>query len=104
MFKLISFIMASLIGTTILVNGVSIKTDDIMQSARTAVNQANIHQIRNALELYYLDENHYPNVDNSADLISLLEGKHYLLSRPQDVGVIKYSVSDNGQDYELNLQ
>ncbi len=103
MTQLLSSIIATLLGSVILVNGVLLHTDDIINQAKASVNGANIHQLATVMEIYYMDHNTYPTVSGGEALIDTLESEGYLRSRPLDANVFKYESKDNGQDYSLAL-
>ncbi|MDO8590331.1 MAG: hypothetical protein Q7R69_03630 [bacterium] len=86
-----------------LVNGVLVNTDDIINQAKASVNGANMHQLATVIELYYSDHDSYPNVTNGKSLIDTLESEGYIQSRPLDPSVFKYEPKKNGQDYSLKL-
>jgi len=100
---LIQTLIASLIGTTITIGAVAMRADDMVHSAKSATNTANIHQIATVLELYYDDHQSYPTAHNGPELINELVADDYLRSRPLDASVFTYSPKDNGQDYVLTL-
>mgnify|MGYP001576297940 CR=1 FL=1 len=97
-------IIASLIGGTIMVNGVLLKADDIIASATSAANTANVHQFATVLELYYSDHNSYPQVTGGPAMIDELYDEGYLRSKPLDSTVFEYSSKEGGQDYSLSVQ
>ncbi len=101
--SILSFLIASLIGTTIVVNGVAVNSQDLIEEARQVVAGANLHQIRTALEVYYLDKNSYPQADNSAMMFEILRNAGYLITLPQNASSFDYQSLDNGQDYILSL-
>lgn len=91
-------------GTVIVVNGVFMRTDDIIGKATQVVNQANIHQIATVLELYYLDHGSYPRISGGNALIKELGRGGYIRTRPLNPSVFLYSPSVNGEDYSLTLR
>lgn len=97
-------LITSLIGGTIMVNGVLLKGEDIMASATSAANTANVHQFATVLELYYSDHNTYPQVTGGAAMIDELYDEGYLRSKPLDSTVFEYSPKEGGQDYSLTVQ
>ncbi len=101
--QMIASIIALLIGTVITVNGVVVKSDDLIASAQTAVNGANFHQIVTILELYYSDHNSYPDVSGGEALIDLFEKEGYIRNRPIDPNVFDYQSKNGGQDYALKV-
>ena len=50
MTQLLSSIIATLLGSVLVVNGVLVNTDDIINQAKASVNGANIHQLATAVE------------------------------------------------------
>ena len=101
--SLLSFLIASLIGTTIIVNGATLHIEDILQETKSTANQANIHQISTALELYYSNKGFYPEANNGESLFSLLKNEQYISGDPCDVSIFEYQSLNNGQDYKLAL-
>lgn len=96
-------VISLVLGTVIMVNGVSTKTDDIIAAAKLAANQANVHQFETALELYYLDHGSYPGVSGGAALVSELKNDGYVTGTPLDPTVFTYTPKDGGQSYTLSL-
>ena len=103
MTQLLTTIIYAILGSVMLVNGVLVHTDDIINQAKASVNGANMHQLATVIELYYSDHNFYPNVASGKDLIDTLESEGYIQSRPLDPDVFKYEPKSNGQDYSLKL-
>ncbi|MBI3442734.1 MAG: hypothetical protein HY007_03120 [Candidatus Sungbacteria bacterium] len=101
---LLQMLITSLIGGTIMVNGVLLKADDLIASAKSATNTANVHQIDTALELYYSDHNAYPQAADASGMIDELYDDGYIRSKPLDETVFKYSTKANGQDYTFTAQ
>ncbi len=93
-----------IIGSTLLLSGVFPPTDQLIKSATTATNQANVHQLATVVELYYSDHDQYPNVKGGKALVDILELEGYLKNRPINPNVFKYEPKDNGQDYILKLK
>ena len=87
-----------------MVNGVLLKADDIIASATSAANTANVHQFATVLELYYSDHNSYPQVTGGPAMIDELYDEGYLRSKPLDSTVFEYSSKEGGQDYSLTVQ
>lgn len=103
MYNMLSIIIPALIGSVIMVNGVLLKSDDLIASAHTATNQMNIHQLDNALEIYYSDHNSYPTVIGGEALTELLVDDGYIRNQPLQPEKILYESKDNGQNYSLKL-
>jgi len=101
--SLLSFLIASLIGTTIVVNGATLNIEDILKETKSTANQANIHQISTALEFYYSDKGFYPRTDSGESLINLLKTEEYISGDPYDNSIFSYQSLNNGQDYKLAL-
>lgn len=95
--------IASALGSALLVNGVLIHTDDAINQAKASVNGANMHQLATVVELYYSDHDEYPNVSGGEALIDTLESGGYIRNRPLDPKVFNYEPKQNGQDYSLTL-
>ncbi len=100
---LLQILITGLIGTTITIGTTAMRAEDIVDSAKSAANTANVHQIATVLELYYDDHQTYPDVDTGPELIDELVAGNYLRSRPLDASVFAYTPRDNGQDYALTL-
>ncbi len=92
-----------LIGTVITVNGVVLKSGDMIAAAQAAVGQENVHQIANALEFYYFDRNSYPTVEGGTALINLLYDEGYIRTKPLNPETFNYEPKNNGQDYSLTV-
>ena len=103
MTQLLSTIIASVLGSVLLVNGVMLKTDDIIDQAKASVNGANVHQLATVMEIYYMDHDSYPNVSGGEALIDTLESEGYIKSRPLDPSVFQYELKSGGEDYSLTL-
>ncbi|KKU26548.1 MAG: hypothetical protein UX39_C0008G0011 [Candidatus Magasanikbacteria bacterium GW2011_GWA2_46_17] len=103
MTQLLSSIIATLLGSVLLVNGVLVNTDDILNQAKASANGANMHQLATVIELYYSDHDFYPNVSGGEALVSTLESEGYITGRPIDSNVFRYEAKDNGQNYSLKL-
>lgn len=99
----LALILNLLVGSIITVNGVSANIDEIIDSAKTVTNSANVHQLSTALEIYYMDNNAYPNVSDGPALIALLTDGGYIRNEPLDASVFTYQLIKNGQDYVLKL-
>ncbi|MFA6436721.1 MAG: hypothetical protein WC242_01195 [Candidatus Paceibacterota bacterium] len=101
--SLLHFLIASLIGTTIVVNGATLHIEDILKETKSMANQANIHQISTALELYYSNNGFYPEANNGESLINLLKTEEYISGDPYNNSIFSYHSLNNGQDYKLKL-
>ena len=101
--QLLQLIISLLIGTVVTVNGVILQSEDIINSAKSAANGANLHQLATVVELYYSNHDAYPNVSGGEALVDTLESEGYIRNRPLDPTVFKYEPKNNGQDYELKL-
>jgi len=101
--SLLHFLIASLIGTTIVVNGATLHIEDILKETKFTANQANIHQISTALEFYYFNNGFYPRTDNGESLINLLKTEEYISGDPYDNSIFSYQSLNNGQNYRLGL-
>ena len=100
--SLLSFLIALLIGSTVIVNGVSLNAEDIIGETQRIVDETNIHQIRTALEIYYINHNHYPNVFNKDDMLTELLSNHYLYKISDNLINFSYSVDNQGESYDLD--
>jgi len=101
--SILSFLIALLISTTVIVNGVTLNTEDILNETKSVVNSANLHQITTALEVYCLNEGHYPIANNSAMMFTALKVSRYLITLPENAENFYYEPLNNGQDYVLEF-
>lgn len=101
---IISIIIPVLIGTSITVGAFSLKSSDIINSATAAANLANRHEIRTALELYYLDNGSYPKVENAPELFDELADGGYMEGKPIDPEVFDYIYTDGGEKYKFVIK
>ena len=93
-----------LIGTVLMINGVAVKAEDILASASSATDQANLYQFRTALDLYYVDHNSYPDVVGGAALLDALKNGNYIRENaPPNLNNFSYQADNNGQNYLLEL-
>lgn len=104
MSNLLGGLLVSLIGTTIILNGASLDVANILDTTKEVVSETNLHQIRTAMELYYLEEGNYPRVNSGGEAIDLLAGKGYLKDKPASFSKYEYSSISKGKDYELNIK
>lgn len=102
--SILSFLIASLVGTAIIVNGVTLNTQNIIDETKSVVNSANLHQITTAIELYYMDNNNYPDAGDGKELINLLSADGYIKGKPFNFAIFDYQIKASGQDYELNIK
>ena len=103
MTQLISMLISVVLGSVFVINGVILKADDIIASATSAVNGANVHQFATVLELYYSDHESYPTVSGGEALVNLLEEEQYIRNRPLDPAVFTYESKNGGQEYLLAI-
>jgi len=96
-------LLALIIGSVLVLGGVSVRSEDVVADATSAANQANIHQLATVVELYYSDHGTYPDVSGGEELIELLEREEYIRNRPLDPKVFIYEPKNNAQDYRLAL-
>ncbi|TRZ80282.1 hypothetical protein D4R86_04575 [bacterium] len=101
--SILSFLIASLIGTAVIVNGVTLNTQDIIDETKSVVNSANLHQITTALEVYYINKGHYPTENNSAMMLTTLKLLRYLITLPENAESFYYESLNSGQDYILEF-
>jgi len=101
---LLELIITSLIGSGIMVNTNMLRSEDAINSAKSAVNSADVHQFATALELYYSDHNTYPQAATGPAMIDQLYADGYIRSKPLDSTVFQYSPKAGDQDYSLTLQ
>jgi len=101
--KLLQTTISLLISSIVMINGISVRTDDIVAKTNAAVNNANLHQIATALELYYSNHDYYPKTQSGEELVILLVKEGYIMNQPSDVSTFEYVAVSNGQDYRLAL-
>jgi len=101
--SILSFLIASLIGAAIVVNGVTLNTHDIINETKSVVNNTNLHQITTAIEVYYLNKGHYPTANNSAMMFTALKLSRYLITLPENAESFYYEPLNDGQDYILEF-
>jgi hypothetical protein len=92
-----------LIGTMIVINGVSINPNKIMSDTKDVVNATNLHQIATVLEIYYINHDRYPQVSNGRELMDVFENEGYILNRPMDPNIFNYQAISDAQDYKLSI-
>jgi len=100
----LQMIISTLIGSVVMVNGALLNSEDVINTAKNTVNQANVHQIATVLELYYLNHDQYPTVEGGEALIDLFKEEKLIRNRPLDASVFHYTTIANGQDYELSVK
>jgi hypothetical protein len=98
----LSFLIASLIGATVIVNGVSLRAEDILKETKSVVDETNIHQIETALEIYYINKGYYPNVINKEDMLAELSSAGHLSRVPNNLLMFSYNAINQGETYDLN--
>ena len=96
-------IISMVIGTTVVVNGIVVKSEDILNNAEAVVEQANIHQLATVLEIYYLDYDKYPGVAGGEALINTLKEGGYIRNQPLNPSAYEYQSIRNGQDFILKI-
>ncbi len=100
----INALISIVLGSTLMINGVAVDANQLIDDTKTVVNQANVHQLVTALEIYYLDHNAYPNVSTGTELIDTLQDERIIRNRPLDPEVFEYTVLRNGQDFDLTIK
>ncbi|MBS4051453.1 MAG: type II secretion system protein GspG [Methylomonas sp.] len=96
-------VIAGVLGCSIVIGGVALRADDLINEATRVSNQANIHQLATVLELYELEHGTYPKVSGGEALIEELVSKGYLRSRPLDPDDFSYEIIGAGNDYTLSV-
>lgn len=100
-------LITTLIGSVVVINGPALHSEDIMRSAQSAVNGANIHQLATALEVYYSDHDTYPlapaGIADGASMIDALYDAGYIRNKPNNPEAFRYELKSNGQDYKLSV-
>lgn len=99
---ILSVIIPAIIGASIGVGAAVLSASDIIDASWSASNLANQHQIRNALEIYYLDHNNYPQVANAGALFDLLKDEEYIKNKPLNPEDFSYS-PQGAEDYEFKI-
>jgi hypothetical protein len=87
-----------------MIGNVVVDTDKVLASAWEASNLANRHQIRTALELYYLDNNEYPESKNASELFDELYKKGYIEGKPVNPEAFEYKIENPYQSYKFNIK
>ena len=103
MTSLFQSLIVTVLGSVLVVNGVLVHADNIINNTKSTVNQANVHQLATVIELYYSDHNSYPEVSGGEALVDTLQSDGYIENRPLDPSVFNYQTKNNGQDYSLTL-
>lgn len=98
----IAELLLTLTTATVLVAGVSMNVPDILNEANDTQRVANLRQITTALELYYSDNENYPQSDFDA-LISELTEENYLGSSPTNKDKYDYQNLNEGENYILKV-
>ena len=93
-----------IIGGVVVVAGREMNIKDILSATETATNQANLHQLSTALELYYLTEGKYPEASNSGAFSDILFEKGYLTKKLENTDDFLYEARNDGQDYSLKIR
>lgn len=102
---LLEMIITMLIGGTVLVGGITVHAEDIIKSARSAANGANLHQLQTALALYYFDHSAYPDVTGGAALAGALTSAGYIQpSDTFDSSPFNYASKNGAQNYTLSIK
>ena len=104
---LLEMLMTALIGSVIVINGPALRSEDIIASAQSAANGANIHQFATVLEVYYADHGEYPAVPagaaGGASMIDALYDAGYIRNKPLNPEAFRYELKSNG-DYLLEVE
>ena len=87
---------------TVVIGGVSVNVSDILTEASDSQRVANLRQLATALELYYSDNQSYPQTDFEG-LISELNEGNYLGSLPTAPENYGYQDLNNGESYVLKV-
>lgn len=94
---------------SLVVAGVSIKSDALISAAYDVQGLANVRQLSTALELYYSDFQTYPQVSGDSslerweDLIEVLKNEHLLASLPTRNENYDYQDLNSGQNYLIRV-
>ncbi len=100
---IMTIIIPAIIGSSLLIGASTIQNSDIINSAWAAANLANRHQIRTVLELYYLDNNKYPEASNAPELFEILYSNGYIEEKPINPDSFHYTVLDRGEKYKFAI-
>ncbi len=93
-------ILAVLSTASIVIGGVSFNAGDFLSQARDAEKVANLKQMVNVLEMYYLDHDAYPSVAGDNRFENLVrQAGDYLNSTPNDKEKYDYQSFNSGEDY-----
>ncbi len=101
---IITAIIPALMGTSLLIGGHMLDSSKIIASAWEASNLANRHQIRTVLELYYLDNNEYPESKNASELFDELYKKGYIEEKPVNPEAFEYRTENSYQNYKFSIK
>jgi len=96
-------ILVLIVGSVIVFNGVTVDSEKITGAAEKVANQANLHQLVTAVEMYYMANNEYPQAIGGEELVNLLREERYIINRPLDPSVFAYEPLRGGQDFYLDL-
>lgn len=100
---LLGAILISLAGSVVVVGGNDLDVASIFDTTKEVASEANLHQVRTALEIYYLEEGHYPKTNSGENLIELLYNNDYISDKPAPFTSFDYKAVNSGQDYTLEL-
>jgi len=100
--SILSFLISALIGTTVIVNGVALSSEEILNETKGVVDEANIHQIETALEVYYINKSHYPLVSSGDDMLAELLSTGYLRRVSDNIATFSYDATNQGETYSLS--
>lgn len=102
MTMMLQFIIVLTISSIVTINGVLVRSHDILAAAHTSANQANFHQLSLALELYYADHQSYPEATNGNELITTLYKEGYISGKLLQPEAFEYVSHKNS--YHLDLK
>ncbi len=95
--------------SSLVIAGVSIKSQDIISAAQNVQGIANLKQFSTALELYYSNNQTYPQITGDSslerweDLIEILKKEHLLASMPTRNENYDYQDLNSGQNYLIRV-
>ena len=75
-----------------------------LDKMQKVINLADKHQLATALEIYYYDNNSYPNISGGIELVGLLAEENYIRQPKIDGDFFNYEILDNGQNYKLTYK
>ncbi len=94
---------------SVLIGGISVKADDIINQAYDVQSIANLRQLTTALQIYHLEHNSFPQVNSSnaqdrwQELMAEMEQGKYLASFPEEPERYDYLDFNQAGNYILKV-